>query len=103
MIRVSVFYENNEDVRFDEDYFINSHIPMVAEKLNPLGLKDIVVEKGIAGGGPGQPALYQALAHMTFDSVETFQEAFGKEGEGILADVPNYTDLKPIVQISEIK
>ena len=54
MIRVSVFYENNEDVRFDEDYFINSHIPMVAEKLNPLGLKDIVVEKGIGGGGPGQ-------------------------------------------------
>ena len=37
-----------------------------------------------------------------FDTVEEFKSAFAAEGAGLLADVPNYTNVEPIITISEI-
>jgi uncharacterized protein (TIGR02118 family) len=34
--------------------------------------------------------------------VEAFQSAFGPHAEAILADVPNYTNTTPVIQISEV-
>jgi uncharacterized protein (TIGR02118 family) len=35
--------------------------------------------------------------------VEAFQSAFGPHAEEIMADIPNYTDIQPTLQISEVK
>jgi uncharacterized protein (TIGR02118 family) len=35
--------------------------------------------------------------------VEAFQSAFGPHSEAIMADIPNYTDVQPTIQISEVK
>jgi uncharacterized protein (TIGR02118 family) len=43
------------------------------------------------------------MGHLYFDSVESFQTAFGPHAKEILADVPNYTDVKPSMQISEVR
>jgi uncharacterized protein (TIGR02118 family) len=102
MIKVSVLYPNEEDKKFDMDYYLNSHIPMVQEKLGDA-LKGGAVEQGLGGVEPGSPAIYVAMAHLLFDSVETFQSAFGPHSEAIMADVPNYTDIQPTIQISEVK
>ncbi|MBW1790011.1 MAG: EthD family reductase, partial [Deltaproteobacteria bacterium] len=37
------------------------------------------------------------------DSVEAFQGAFGPHAEAIMTDIPNYTDVQPTIQISEVK
>jgi uncharacterized protein (TIGR02118 family) len=34
--------------------------------------------------------------------VEAFQAAFGPHAKEILGDIRNYTDLKPVTQISEV-
>ena len=34
--------------------------------------------------------------------VEAFQAGFGPHAEEILGDIPNYTDLAPTLQISEV-
>ena len=102
MIKVSVFYPNEEEKKFDMDYYLNSHIPMVQEKLGGA-LKGGAVEQGLGGVEPGSPATYVAMAHLLFDSVEAFQGAFGPHSEAIMADVPNYTDIQPTIQISEVK
>jgi uncharacterized protein (TIGR02118 family) len=57
----------------------------------------------VAGGAPGAPIAFVAMAHLTFDSVETFQGSFGVHAQEILSDIVNYTDIEPIVQISELK
>ena len=46
MIKVSVFYPDREGSKFDMDYYCNSHIPMVREKLGPA-CKNVAVEQGI--------------------------------------------------------
>jgi uncharacterized protein (TIGR02118 family) len=102
MIKFSIFYPNEEGKKFDMDYYINSHIPMVLEKLGGA-VKGGTVDQGLAGAEPGSPATYVAMGHILFDSVEEFQKAIGPHMEAIMADIPNYTDILPNVQISEVK
>ena len=102
MIRVSVFYPNQDGGTFDMDYYVNKHMPMVAERCGDL-LRSVAVDGGLAGGAPGQPATYAAIGSLVFDSVEDFQNSFGPHTAEIMGDIPNYTNTTPIIQISEIK
>ena len=42
------------------------------------------------------------MCHLYCDSVESFQAGFGPHAEQIMADIPNYTDLAPVLQVSEV-
>ncbi len=101
MIKVSVFYANTPGARFDHAYYCNTHMPLVAKRMGSH-LKSYTVEKGIAGGTPDSPAVYTCSGHLLCESVEAFQAGFGPHAEEILGDIPNYTDLPPIIQISEV-
>ena len=102
MIKVSVFYPNEEGKKFDMEYYCNKHIPMVFGKLGNA-CKGGTVEQGLGGAMPGSPATYIAMGHLLFESVEAFQTAFGPHAKEIMGDLPNYTDIQPLIQISEIK
>src|SRR3990172_4989556 len=102
MIKVSVFYPNTEGKKFDMAYYRNMHIPMVQQKLG-AACKRVNVEQGLSGGKPGSKSTYIAMSHLYFDSVEAFQTAFGPHAEAIMGDIPNYTDIQPTIQISEVK
>lgn len=102
MIKISVFYPNNAGVRFDMNYYVSKHLPMVQKKVGPA-LKSVAAEQGISGGAPGAPAPYVAVGHLMFDSVDEFQAAFTPHAEAIMADVANYTNVQPIIQIAEVK
>ena len=99
MIKVSVLYPNNAGCKFDMAYYLDRHMPMVQEKLGPA-CKRMAVEEGIAGGAPGMPA---AMGHLYFDSTDAFQAAFAPHAQAILADIPNYTNTQPTIQISDVK
>ena len=100
MIRVSVLYPNSDGSRFDMDYYLKHHIPMVQQFLGDT-LKSIGVDRGLSGAAPDTAPAYVAMAHLTFDSREAFDAAFGPHAETIMADIPNYTDINPIIQVSE--
>lgn len=102
MIKVSVLYPAGESTRFDMDYYCKRHMPMVQEKLG-AACKSMAVEQGLAGGAPGAPPTYAAMGHLYFDSVAEFQAAFGPHATTIMADIPNYTNVQPVIQISEVK
>lgn len=102
MIKVSVFYPNKEGSKFDMGYYLNSHIPMVQKKCG-ASLKGGSVDQKLSGPEPGSRPAFVAMAHLLFDSVQEFQGAFGPHADSIMADIPNYTDIQPILQISEVK
>ena len=101
MIKVSVLYPQKAGARFDMDYYCDSHMPLVQSKLKPA-LKGIAVDKGLAGGAPGAPPSYVAMCHLWFESAAAFERAFEPAAAAITSDIPNYTDIEPIVQISEV-
>ena len=76
MVKVSVFYPNSAGCKFDMNYYLTKHMPMVQQKLG-AACKSIAVEQGIAGGAPGAPATYVAMGHLYFDSADAFASAFG--------------------------
>ena len=102
MIKVSILYPNSEGSRFDIDYYCNRHVPMVREKLG-AACKGVAVEQGLGGAEPGALAPFVAMGHLLFDSIENFQAAFGPHAAAFMEDIPNYTDIQPVVQISSVK
>lgn len=102
MITVSVLYPNSDGATFDMDYYVSSHMPMVAGKLGSA-LKGWWAEQGVGGGLQGEPAPYIASGHLRFDSVQDFHDSFGPNAEAIVADVPNYTNTGPVFQIAEVR
>jgi uncharacterized protein (TIGR02118 family) len=102
MIKVSVLYPNTAGGNFDMNYYLNQHMPMVQQKLGPA-CKRTAVEEGIAGGAPEAPATYIAMGHLYFDSTDAFQTAFAPHAQAIMADIYNYTNIQPTIQISEVK
>ena len=42
------------------------------------------------------------MCHIFANSVEAFQKSFGPHAKEIMGDIPNYTDIAPVMQISEV-
>ncbi len=101
MIKVSVMYANAAGARFDHAYYRDKHMPLVMARLG-TACTGYTVDQGLAGGAPGAPAPFVAMCHLYFESVGSFQAAFGPHVGEIMADIPNYTDLAPTVQVSEV-
>jgi uncharacterized protein (TIGR02118 family) len=102
MIKVSVLYPAGASAKFDMDYYCKNHIPMVQQKLG-AACKSVAVEQGLGGGAPGAPPTYAAMGHLYFASVSDFQTAFAPHADAIMADIPNYTNIQPVIQISDVK
>ncbi|AYH41863.1 EthD family reductase [Azoarcus sp. DN11] len=101
MIKVSVLYPYSDGFRFDLDYYCKRHMPMVKDRLGEA-CRGIAVDRGLSGEAAGSAPQNVAMAHLFFDSVEAFQNAFAPHAEAIMADIPNYTDIQPVIQISEV-
>jgi uncharacterized protein (TIGR02118 family) len=92
MIRVSVFYPSGDDITFDHEYYKNTHVPMCTAAWN-VGAE---IDKGASGP-------YLAAVHLFFESMDTMNAAMASpETAKIMADVANYTNATPIMQVSEI-
>jgi len=102
MIRVMVSYPNKPGARFDEEYYLAKHMPMVAGKLGKHGMTGWSVDKGLGGFTPGSPAEYRMQAHLNFENLEGLQAGMAAEAAAILADIPNYTDIQPQIQINQV-
>ena len=93
MIRLSVFYPSGEGSTFDHDYYRDHHVPLAVKT---WGLSGAEIDKGVDGP-------YVAAVHFRFDSAEALGAAMGNPGTAdVLADVPNYTNITPVMQTSEI-
>lgn len=101
MIKVTILYPNGDGSVFDMDYYSNKHMPMIASLLGD-SLKLFEIDKGLAGRTPDEPVPFLAIGYLYFDKLSAFQNSFGPNAEKIRGDVPNYTNIQPIVQISEV-
>ncbi len=102
MILLTVMYPVQPNSEFDMDYYLNSHIRMVADRWGTMGMQGAQIARGLSGADPESPATYQIIAMVQFESLDALQNAFAAYGEEIFGDVPSFTDVSPVVQINEI-
>ena len=55
------------------------------------------------GRRAGLDTPYEAAVHFTFASKDALDAALGSSGTAaVMADVPNYTNITPVIQTSEV-
>jgi uncharacterized protein (TIGR02118 family) len=99
MIKVTVLYPNGEGKTFDMDYYTKHHMPLMAKFFN---LKIYAIDKGLAGGAPNVPVPFLAIGYLYFDKLADYEKALALHADEIKADFPKYTNIAPLVQISEV-
>ena len=100
-IKVSVLYPSGEGKHFDMNYYSNNHVALLGKLLGDA-IIGASVENGLGGAAPGVKAPFVAMGNLYFENMESFQNSFGPHAQTIMEDVPNYTNIEPIVQISEV-
>lgn len=104
MVKISLLYPNTKNARFDMNYYLHTHMPMSIERLSASpGFRGVSVERGLGGGAPGSDPPYLAMCQYVFDSLEDFLAAFQPYAAILQGDMPNYTDLTPIMQVSAVE
>jgi uncharacterized protein (TIGR02118 family) len=92
MIRVTVLYPSGEGSTFDHDYYRDTHVPMA---LAAFGLESAQIDRGVDGP-------YVAGVHFLFDGMEQMQAAMASpDVPAVMADIANFTNVAPVMQVSE--
>jgi uncharacterized protein (TIGR02118 family) len=98
MVRVAVLYPRTDGKKFDLEYYKNHHMQLVKQRLTPLRIE---IDLGVPNAR-GQNAPYIAIGYMTFGSMDELVTRYGAAAKELRADISNYTDIDPIMQISEV-
>jgi uncharacterized protein (TIGR02118 family) len=102
MVKVSIFYPSKPGAHFDVDYYLNTHMPLALGLLGSA-IKAVSVEIGVLGGKPDQLPPFTAICGFTCETVQAFTDAFLPNADVLQSDIPNYTDIAPVIQVSEIR
>ena len=102
MFKVAILYPNGDDKTFDMDYYEKKHMPMVAGFLGK-NLKFYEIDKGIAGRTPNDKVPFVAIGYFYINDVAEYNKAIAQNRDAVVGDFKNYTNVPPVVQISEIK
>lgn len=101
MIKVSVFYPYSEGATFDMNYYLEKHIPLCQNIIGDA-LISCHVDQGIDGMMPGSCPTFATMCHLVFDlPLEDVKPFFASPT--MASDVPNFTNIQPVLQVSEVK
>ena len=101
MVKLTVMYPWHEGYRFDMEYYTQKHIDVHKKDPNVLG---IIIEEGQSAFRGGDTPEMVCVAHFFYDSIGKLNESRTPEkGKIQLADLPNFTDIIPCDQISEVE
>lgn len=98
-VSLQVLYPVSEGTTFDYDYYLATHMQMVADVMGEY-ISQTLVTKGIAGG-PDTPAGFHAIASMVFEDQAAMDTALSVAGP-VLADIPNFTNTQPQMLIGQV-
>jgi uncharacterized protein (TIGR02118 family) len=101
LIKVSVMYPFAEGKTFNVEYYEAKHMPMVAGFLG-ANLVKYTIEKGLSSGIPNQPLPFMAIGTFYVKSLSDYQAAIAPNRDAIRADFANYTNITPVILVSEV-
>jgi len=101
LIKISVMYPYGEGKTFNMEYYETRHMPMMATFLGSNLIK-YTIEKGLSSGIPNQPLPFMAIGTFYVKSLSDYQAAIGPKRDAIRADILNYTNISPVILVSEV-
>lgn len=102
MFKVEILYPSGEDKHFDMEYYETKHMPMVAGLLGK-NLRFYEINKGVGGRMPNDKAPFVAVGYFYISDVAEYNKAIAQNRETVISDIKKYTNIQPVIQISEIR
>ena len=96
--------ETGEPLKFDMDYYLNGHMPMIEKAWGPFGMRSWSISQ-FPDPDPvtGQAPPYGVQTTIYFDTVEDFQKALGGPMKDQTAeDVKVFSNIFPVIWVGEI-
>ena len=92
---VTVVYP--QGAKFNMDYYMSTHMPLVAKHWNSYGLQSWKVLKF------GDDSPYCVQATLEWDSLDSFNKAASSDSASeVLGDIKNFSDKDPVLMPGEI-
>jgi uncharacterized protein (TIGR02118 family) len=101
LIKVSIMYPFAEGKTFDMAYYETKHMPMVAAYLGS-NLVKYTIEKGVGSGIPNTPLPFMAIGCFYIKDLGKYQAAIAPNRDAIRSDFSNYTNISPVILVSEV-
>jgi uncharacterized protein (TIGR02118 family) len=98
---ITAIYPNVAGSRFDARHYTGDHTALARTLLGDHGLIEIRTLLG-THALDGTPPAFWAISEMVFTSREAFDAAMALHGDALFADLPNYTDVTPVLQVSTL-
>jgi uncharacterized protein (TIGR02118 family) len=97
MIALTVLYPKTADSHFDLAYYLNTHIPLVKERLTPMGLTSVIMQEAIE-----PDATYAMITSLVCTTIDEISAGMGTHGPELLGDIPNFTNVTPQTQVCQL-
>ena len=97
---ITVLYPNTSGVTFDFDYYLKHHATLI-DRLYGNSIAKLELRRGSATPD-GLPPPFIAIINIWIADQDAFDSAGAKHGATLIADVPNFTNTMPTIQIDEI-
>ena|SRR5436190_9968222 len=104
MTKISILYPYSSLAGFDMEYYLHTHMPESIKRLSIApGFHSVTVDRGMNVVPSGSAPAYVAMCHYIFETAQHFLDAFMPHAEFLQGDIPKYTDITPIIQVSEVE
>lgn len=100
MVKLTVLYGHPEEPEAFEEYYANTHLPLVAKIPN---MQRFEAGRVAAVDDDGEPP-YHRVAELWFESAERMQESLASpEGSAAAGDIPNFATGGATMFVSEVE
>jgi uncharacterized protein (TIGR02118 family) len=97
---ITVLYPSGPDAKFDFDYYKSHHIPLIM-RLYGKGVAKMEIRRTVSTAD-APPAPYLAVINIWVGSQKAFDDATKKHAQELIDDVPNFTNMRPVILNGEI-
>jgi uncharacterized protein (TIGR02118 family) len=97
---ITVLYPNQPGIKFDFDYYLKQHATLIT-RLYGKGIAKLELRRGVTAPD-GAPPAHVAVISIWIGSQDVFDKAQAEHAPKLIADVPNFTNAMPKIQIDEV-
>ena len=97
---LTVLFPNGDDARFDFDYYLGHHVPLVLSLYGKSIRRYEVLKPADLPGGRKPP--YIAITQIWIADREAYNKASPEAAKKFRPDVPNFTNVTPVAQTGEL-
>ncbi|RMJ16838.1 hypothetical protein CDV36_003471 [Fusarium kuroshium] len=99
---ITVLFPNEPDAKYDFDYYVSKHLPLIQERWGKYGVKSWSATQ-FTSGLDGSPSPYAFGSVVEWENADQIKTAFeGPEAAEIMGDVANFSNKQALFLLGRV-